>query len=467
MHVLRSGGIDYYVRDLAPGPAEGSSVAGESPGMWTGGGGAVLGLAGRVRSDDLADVFAGRDPTGERQLRHERGSRSVAGVDLLFCAPKAVSLLHLLAPNELGAVAGECHQAAVSDAVGYLERAVLGVRRTRSGTSHRIATTGAVAAGFVHRTSRALDPHLHTHLVTANVAQGIDGLWSSLDTRRLFAHRGAIQSVYESSLRYMLSDRAGMAWEQHSAGRWHLAGVDPVLERLFSQRASGIEEHVFRAAGGRSSPGLRKAAFHADRPAKEQGQTIESLQEGWRRRAADLGLDTRDLVRLIGRAGNELRRQGVDHSVLSAELERSTRPGRMVTTRDLVAAVADAAPSGLPSTAVEHVVAVLGYEAHRVSGPSVNATANAAISAGLHRGDHRWTRDDLVRVLSDPPDFVADALDRTVTTNRSAASRTRENGSPVAREAALFWRERSEAARRRSRSPELRTSASDSFDRTR
>ena len=91
--MVRSGGIDYYVRDLVPGRSDVSMVAGESAGVWTGGGGAVLGLSGQVSSDDLADVFAGRDPTGDRQLRHERGSRSVAGVDLLFCAPKAVSAL--------------------------------------------------------------------------------------------------------------------------------------------------------------------------------------------------------------------------------------------------------------------------------------------------------------------------------------------------------------------------------------
>ncbi len=467
--MVRSGGIDYYVRDLVPGRSDVSMVAGESAGVWTGGGGAVLGLSGQVSSDDLADVFAGRDPTGDRQLRHERGSRSVAGVDLLFCAPKAVSLLHLLAPNELGAVAGECHQAAVSDAVGYLERTVLGVRRTRSGTSHRLATTGAVAAGFVHRTSRALDPHLHTHLVTANVAQGLDGLWSSLDTRRLFAHRGAMQAVYESSLRHSLSVRTGMAWERRTTGRWDLAGVDPVLERLFSQRASGIEEHVFRTAGGRTSPGLRRAAFHADRPAKERGQTIESLRAGWRRRAADLGLDTGDLVRLIGRAGDAPRREGVDRSALSAHLERSSLSGRTVSARDLVAAVAESAPAGMASAEVEHVVAALGHAAHKTIDPS----ATAADRAGPHRGDHQWSAGDLVRVLRDPPRVVADALDRSANADRRAASRTREDRSPVAREVGSLLPEGTEVehrrsrSRSRSRSPELRISVSDSFDRTR
>ena len=36
-------------------------------------------------------------------------------------------------------------------------------------------STGMVAGNFLHRTSRALDPHLHTHLVVANVAEGVDG----------------------------------------------------------------------------------------------------------------------------------------------------------------------------------------------------------------------------------------------------------------------------------------------------
>ena len=108
-------------------------MAGESAGRWSGRGSAALGLDGRVDGPGLAEVLAGRDPVDGRQLRHARGDRAVSGFDLTFCAPKSASVLHMLAPAELGGAAGASHEAAVTDAVAYLERNGLGVRRVRSG----------------------------------------------------------------------------------------------------------------------------------------------------------------------------------------------------------------------------------------------------------------------------------------------------------------------------------------------
>ncbi len=99
IHVVRQGGHHYYVHDLVPGRAEGGLVAGEEPGVWTGAGAGSLGLAGPVGSWDFAEVLEGRDPSSGRSLRRLQGDRSSAGFDLTFCAPKSVSLLHLLAPG--------------------------------------------------------------------------------------------------------------------------------------------------------------------------------------------------------------------------------------------------------------------------------------------------------------------------------------------------------------------------------
>ncbi len=101
IHVVRQGGHHYYVHDLVPGRAEGGLVAGEEPGVWTGAGVGSLGLAGEVGSADFAEVLEGRDPCSGRSLRRRQGDRSSAGFDLTFCAPKSVSLLHLLAPGEI------------------------------------------------------------------------------------------------------------------------------------------------------------------------------------------------------------------------------------------------------------------------------------------------------------------------------------------------------------------------------
>lgn len=355
LQVVRSAGVPYYVRDLVPGRAEGTRVAGESPGAWTGGGSAVLGLRGAVAADEFAELFAGRDPRGDRSLRTAGGGRSVAGVDLLFCAPKSVSLLHLLGPRELSGATGAAHAAAVADAFGSLERTGLGVRRTRGGVTRHLATTGAVAAGFVHRTSRALDPHLHTHLVTANVAQGVDGVWSAVDTRRLFLHRRTLGAAYDASLRRELTDRLGVAWELGPTGRWDVVGIDPVLARLFSQRSASIDEQVSRSADGARTPGRRRAAFHAGRPDKDTVPTVDGLRTAWRQRAADHDLDPADLIRVVGLGRTVPAGPPVDRGALTAELVRMAGRRPTLGRGDLVAAVADAAPAGLRSAELDAV----------------------------------------------------------------------------------------------------------------
>ncbi len=408
--MVRSRGVTYYVRDLVPGRAEGTGVAGESQGVWTGRGSTVLGVNGTVDPGVFSTVFAGRDPVADRPLRTGRGPRDVAGVDLVFGAPKSVSLLHLLGPGELAEEAGAAHEAAVADAVGYLERLALGVRRTRGGVTRHLPATGVVATAFVHRTSRALDPHVHTHLMTANVAQGVDGTWSAVDTRRLFLHRRPLEAVYGASLRRQLSDRLGVAWERGRSGRWDVVGVDPVLERMFSQRTASIDEHAFRASGGRGSPGQRRVAFHAERPAKGAGPTVEDLRNAWRRRVYDHHLDPADLVRVVGRARTAPARPPVDRDELSARLEAHAGRRPVLGPRELLAAVADSSPAGLDVDELGAVVDALG----RSADPTVGEASPMWHQWSSGRFTPGWVTADLVRSLSTSDGSLATALEDPV-----------------------------------------------------
>ncbi|HLH27861.1 MAG TPA: MobF family relaxase, partial [Acidimicrobiales bacterium] len=257
IHLLRPGGQDYYVDQLVPGRPEGTGLVGERPGAWQGRAAAELHLSGIVGARELGELLSGRDPANGRQLRAGRRD-ATAGFDLTFCAPKSVSLLGMLAPREIAHEVVAGHEAAVDDATGFLDRAAIGVRRARGGEQLRLGATGAAAGAFLHRTSRALDPHLHTHLVVANVAHGVDGDWSSLDSRRLFRHSSAIRAVYHARLRAELTARLGVAWDVRPSGMGDVVGVDPVLRGLFSGRSADIAEHLHgrrlssRAGGARS-----------------------------------------------------------------------------------------------------------------------------------------------------------------------------------------------------------------------
>ena len=60
------------------------------------------------------------------------------------------------------------------EALGWLEREACSARRGAGGAVS-VAGRGFVAAGFEHRSSRAGDPLLHTHVVVANMTEGPDG----------------------------------------------------------------------------------------------------------------------------------------------------------------------------------------------------------------------------------------------------------------------------------------------------
>jgi conjugative relaxase-like TrwC/TraI family protein len=356
IQVVRQGGHHYYVDDLVPGRAEGTLVAGEAPGTWSGAAASALGVTGTVEDHAFGEVLDGRDPRSGAALRETRGDRSVAGYDLTFCAPKSVSLLHLLAPREMAGEVGAGHHAAVGEATDYLERTAVGVRRTRGGRTTYLPSIGVVAGRFLHRTSRTLDPHLHTHLVVGNVTQGVDGAWSAVDGRRVFAHARAAQAIYHARLRMELSDRLGAAWEVAPSGLGDVIGVDASMRRLFSQRSAAIEEYVVRRVGPGSAT-RTPGAYHATRPGKDRTGTVDSLVAEWKQRATDFGFDIGDLTRVVGR-----RREGppapeIDGGRVREQLDHLALRQRTLARRDIVAVVAAASTGGVRARVVEEVAA--------------------------------------------------------------------------------------------------------------
>jgi conjugative relaxase-like TrwC/TraI family protein len=412
IRVLHRGGDRYYVDDLVPGRAEGTLVAGEAPGVWSGRAAAGLGLSGTVAGREFVELLAGRHPAASRPLRVDRAG-ATSGFDLTFCAPKSVSILHLLAPTEMATEVGAGHAEAVADATGYLERAAAGVRRGGGG-ARRLDASGLAAGAFLHRTSRVLDPHLHTHVVVANVAQGPDGAWSSLDSRRLFRHGPAAQAVYHARLRYELSDRLGVAWTLRPSGLSDVVGVDATLCRLFSGRMADMEEHLHRHHPAR--PRSRQLAALATRPPKDRSRRVEDLVGEWRARAREIGFPPSELTQVVGLGRSVRPGRSVDASDggqgwsvrtrlasdmgpepdrLARRLEELSSVERSLTRRDLVVEVAAASPAGAPSSLVESVVDRLGQGAASVT------PAGAGAAASPESFEPRWRAGHLSESLAD------------------------------------------------------------------
>src|SRR5215218_2496964 len=132
-------------------------------------------LRAQVRTEVARDLFRaehGRDPIDAREIAAAiaKASRprtqTVAGYDLTFSPVKSVSSLWAVADVHVAAHIERAHQAAVQDALTFIEGQALFTRQGRNGI-RQVNVTGLVAAAFTHRDSRAGDPDLHTHVAMA------------------------------------------------------------------------------------------------------------------------------------------------------------------------------------------------------------------------------------------------------------------------------------------------------------
>src|SRR5580658_4944917 len=280
----------YYLASVAAGREHSGGLI-EPDGVWLGAASAALGLSGPVTRHDLDALLSGVDPLTGEIIRAAKVR--VAALDCVFSPPKSVSILHALGPAGAAEELQAGHELAVAGAVGYLERCGGRVRRAGTGAAggpggaagvRSLPAEGLAAAAFLHRTSRAPDPHLHTHVLVANSAPGPDGRWSALDGRALFLHASTAAHLYEAHVRREVAERLGLAWRP-LAGSWSdLEGFDAEVLRAFSRRSAAIERRL--AELGLEGPRARRIAALATRPQKDLTIPYEDLVLAWREQAA-------------------------------------------------------------------------------------------------------------------------------------------------------------------------------------
>src|SRR5439155_15874147 len=140
-----------------------------------------------------------------------------------------------LGDAELSREVREAHEVAVTAAFDYMERHAAVARRGRGGVEI-VPGNGFVGAAFRHRTSRAGDPQLHTHVLVANMTRGPDRRWTALDARHLYAHAKTAGYLYQAELRAELVRRLGVQWTPVRNGTAEIAGIPTPVLRSFSRR---------------------------------------------------------------------------------------------------------------------------------------------------------------------------------------------------------------------------------------
>ena len=93
----------------------------------------------------------------------------------------------------------DAHDASVRAVMRVLEERAT----TRAGTHgvFRVDVGGLAVLLVRHRTSRALDPQLHTHAVLAGKVKSVDGRWRALDASTLYRDQRAFGALYQAALR--------------------------------------------------------------------------------------------------------------------------------------------------------------------------------------------------------------------------------------------------------------------------
>jgi conjugative relaxase-like TrwC/TraI family protein len=337
----------YYLDKVALGIEDYYSGEGEAEGYWVGQVAIELELHGKVEPDQLGTMLTGRNPLdGETfGLKSPPGREPVPGFDLTFSAPKSVSLTWALGGHPVSGEVMEAHRAAVAEALGYMERNACWARRGKGGATF-VPGNGFLAAAYAHRSSRAGDPHLHTHVLIANATKGPAGRWSRLYHPAIFEHARTAGFIYEAHLRHELTRRLGIEWGQAEDGVANIRGFSPEEMRRFSTRRA----EILAAAGEGASARAMQIATLETRQTKDRDLTTESLREAWRAKGAEIGLDREAIG---ARLGHELPGEAV---LTVQQIERSvTEHASHFDRRDAIRAVAENLPHGAPASEVEEL----------------------------------------------------------------------------------------------------------------
>ena len=336
---------------------------------------ALVGLSAADRAGGEADMDVvarwlddGIAPNGASGRAY--GARSTHGFDLTFSAPKSVSLLRALGGDEvLSKAAVDAHNAAVREALQYLHShaGYTRVHNPKTGKKDLVRLPGLVMAAYQHETSRAGDPHLHTHVLLPNRQARGDGMMVSFDSKSLHHEARAAGMIYQATLRHELLESVSLEWgpiDPHT-GMAEVAGVAGETIRAWSQRSTQLRQwadhNLVIDEGVGVSAAQLAAAQKATRPAKPEHLSWAELKGLWATDERGFAVDETAQVE----ARRQRKSAGVN--VLTVARHAAAEIDKPAFTRaDLVEAVGarlpvaiDGAP-GTPRTLIEAIAERIG-----------------------------------------------------------------------------------------------------------
>jgi len=255
-------------------------------GVWRGKGAELLGLRGPVVREQFLKLLKGLPLNGNTRLAGDvMDPQRQSGWELTFSAPKSVSVLWTLAPEDSGKKIEMMHRVGVEHARDFLEKAIAGCLN-----NHEPDQRVNLIFTALHRNLSARnDPELCTRLVLANVAVSREGSTSPLEGTQLFGHRKLADSYYQVHVREELRRELNLATEREPGG-FHVVGVPKVLCRELSRgHFNGVDPGT----------GTHVSGIKSGSPAKS------GLFEAWQKMGETLGWGRNEAAALIIRASDD------------------------------------------------------------------------------------------------------------------------------------------------------------------
>ena len=277
---------DYYMK--------GQTVSGQ----WFGEGAKELKLSGVTTEKDFLNLCHNIHPQTEGQLTprmntkrktvdkngnvHESANRRVF-YDFTLSPPKSVSIAALVG-NDKRII--EAHDEAVAMAMRHLQTYAATRVRKQNQYSQR-ATGNVVGAVFRHDTSRALDPHLHSHCILFNATwDATEGRWKALEACEIVAAQKFVRNVYYHEMVRSLQ-KFGYGVKNNLRGDFEIAGVSKELIDRFSKRHREIDEKTKEFLerepdkANQNIKVIRANIAHKERARKIKDVGIVKLQSMW------------------------------------------------------------------------------------------------------------------------------------------------------------------------------------------
>lgn len=253
----------------------------------------LVGLSDEQRAGGRADLDTvtrwmeeGIAPNGAHGRAFAEGDNR--GFDVTICAPKWLSLLWAYGDDVTRKAVLNAHMIGVKEAFEYYSdhAAYTRVHNKVTGKKDLQRLPGLVVAQYLHLTSRAGDPHLHTHGLVPNKQARADGTLAAIDSDQLWHESKAAGVIYQATVRRETTRSLGLEHgpvDPHT-GMAELVGIDPAVIKGRSTRKTQLlewaEDNLELVDGKPTAAQLTKAQ-KATRPRKPEGLSEAELRAQW------------------------------------------------------------------------------------------------------------------------------------------------------------------------------------------